>query len=381
MKVLIISKWYPNRNNPIAGIYVRDQAKILQTTNEILVLHLDEFSHKSKYVLEKEEDIDLTEGIPTYRILNPFSTLSKIGSITNLIGAIKAYSFITKEIGFTPDVLHAHTDLAGTAAVLIGKIYKIPVVITEHNTAYPRKLLRGTGLLRARLTLESANIVLPVSTALKGAIEDYGIKAKFQVVPNVVDTSLFTPTVETKKNNITHRLISVSLFDRSNKKGIPYLLEALSSLNNIRSDWIMDFVGDGPRREEYENMVAKMKLCERVTFHGLKSKKDVANIMKQCDLFILPSLYETFSIATAEALSCGIPVVATMCGGPEEYINDRVGALVPPGDSAALFKMINRTLDDLDKFDKCHISHYARERFSPEIVRKTIDLVYKDIIG
>jgi glycosyltransferase involved in cell wall biosynthesis len=111
---------------------------------------------------------------------------------------------------------------------------------------------------------------------------------------------------------------------------------------------------------EYEQAAAILSIAERITFHGMKSKQEVAEFMRQADLFVLPSLFETFSIVTAEALSTGIPVLATRCGGPEEFVNEDVGLVVPPGDEEALCKGLDYMMDNLEKFNPNKISSYAR---------------------
>jgi glycosyltransferase involved in cell wall biosynthesis len=106
----------------------------------------------------------------------------------------------------------------------------------------------------------------------------------------------------------------------------------------------------------------------------------VAEFVRQADLFVLPSLFETFSLATAEALAAGTPVLATRCGGPEEYITDDVGMLVPPGDTSALCKGLDYMLDHLETFSSEQISSYARKRFSPQTVGDKLHRLYIDCL-
>ena len=130
---------------------------------------------------------------------------------------------------------------------------------------------------------------------------------------------------------------------------------------------------------EYEQLTGELKLCDKVTFHGLKPKPAVAEFMRRADLFVLPSLFETFSAPAAEALATGTPVLATRCGGPEEFVVDDVGVLVSPGDADALRGGLDYMLDRLQRYSRRGLSQYARERFSLEVVGAKLHAVYQAV--
>ena len=117
-----------------------------------------------------------------------------------------------------------------------------------------------------------------------------------------------------------------------------------------------------------------------VTFRGARSKREVAQFMQQADLFVIPSLAETFSVPAVEALACGTPVLSTRCGGPEEFIVEDVGSLVPSGDANALFRGLDQMLDNLHLYSRQRISKFARERFSPDVVGAQLHAVYESLI-
>ena len=112
-----------------------------------------------------------------------------------------------------------------------------------------------------------------------------------------------------------------------------------------------------------------------------RAKKEVAEFMRLADFLVLPSLFETFSVVTAEALTSGIPVLATRCGGPEEFVTKDVGLLVPPGNTEALFNGLDYMLNNLERFNTEQISHYATEHFSPERVGEQLHRVYLECIA
>ena len=231
--------------------------------------------------------------------------------------------------------------------------------------------------MKAWLAFRLADAVLPVSHALQRAIKRYGIQARFHVIPNVVDTMLFLP--ESPRGGDPNRKRIRFVGQLRPVRGIPYLLHALPRLGQKRSDWRMDIVGDGEARSEYERLVGDLRLANRVAFHDLKSKREVAGFMRRADFPVLSSLCETFSAPAAEALAVGRPVLATRCGGSEEFISDDVGLLVGLGDADALCRGLDDMLDPVHRHSSPQIAQYARDRFAPQLVGAPLHAVYESL--
>src|SRR5262249_20027628 len=196
--------------------------------------------------------------------------------------------------GFRPDLLHAHVYDAGGPALLIGRLNRIPVVVMEHFSSFSRRLLGRVVVWKAWLAFRWADRVLPVSRALQHAIEAYGIHGAFLVIPNVADTALFRPPSGPRPTGAIRRFLFVGQLTPI--KGIPCLLEALRRLREQREDWQLDIVGDGPGRTEYEQLAIQSRLADKVVFHGLKTKTEVAEFMRQADVLVVPRLCATFSV-------------------------------------------------------------------------------------
>jgi glycosyltransferase involved in cell wall biosynthesis len=380
LKVLFITAWYPHRGQPVAGVFIREHAKAVRLYDDVVVVHCcgpaPKFNKGRLWRLEEETDETFTEGIKTYRLwLMPFP-IRLVADLVMIWGVFRAFRHIAAG-GFRPDIIHAHIYHAGFPAVFVGKVHHTPVIVTEQFTAFPRRLLRRESIRRARIAFQWAHMVTPVSESLKRAIESYGIKARFRVVPNVVDTRVFSPSLAPRPNCLPKRLLVVALLSSSHVKGVPYLLRALAQLQEQRNDWHLDVVGDGPARGEYLRLTDELGLGNKVSFHGLKPKREVAEFMRQADVFVVPSLFETFSAAAAEALASGTPVLTTRCGGPEEFVCDGVGVVVPPADERALCEGLDYILGHLNRFKSAEISRHAHERFSPERVGETLDAIYR----
>ncbi|GAW94017.1 glycosyltransferase [Calderihabitans maritimus] len=379
LKILFLPSWYPSARNSVAGIFVRDHAKAVNLYNDVVVLYSEGVTPLRRKLYEIAENNE--EGIRTLRIRYRKSLIPKTSYFIYLFVIFRAFRKLLRD-GFKPDVIHAHVYSAGVPAILLGKRYNIPVVISEHFSGFARKSLGCLEKTKAKFVFENADLVCPVSIDLKKHIKNYGIRARFRVVPNTVDMSIFSvaESARTKrdKEDLRKRMLVVALLD--SKKGVPYLLEAIAQLRVERDDFILDIVGDGPNRKEYEELANSLGLADIVYFHGTKKKEEVAEFMKQCDFFVLPSLYETFGVVLIEALACGKPVVTTNVGGPNEIVTSEVGKLVPPGNSKSLAKAIDYMLDHYQKYHPEKITRYARNRYSYEAIGREWDNVYRNVL-
>jgi glycosyltransferase involved in cell wall biosynthesis len=376
LKILVIAGWYPSKRNPVAGVFIKEHAKAASLYNDVVVLYSEGIDRSVKRVYEIDDFAE--DGLRTLRLRYRKSPIPKTTYFIYLWGMFGALRKLVRE-GWRPDVIHAHVYSAGVPAVLLGKRYGIPVVISEHFSGFPRGLVRGLERLRAKFAFEQASLVCPVSENLKKHIESYGIRTRFQVVPNVVDMSLFSPGCNPDKDIASREkhILFVGLLTPI--KEVPYLLEALTRIKEKRNDFILDVVGDGPNRTEYEELTNVLGLTKVVRFHGLKTKREVAEFMKRCDFFVLPSLFETFGVVLIEALACGKPVIATDIGGPNEIVTEGLGKLVPLGDVGALAQAIDFMLDHYHEYDPKRIAEYVQARYSYEAVGKQWDKIYTKV--
>ncbi|MFW2542732.1 glycosyltransferase family 4 protein [Primorskyibacter sp. 2E107] len=125
-------------------------------------------------------------------------------------------------------------------------------------------------------------------------------------------------------------------------KGLPVLLEALKALPG---DWRLTVIGDGPDRAALEAQAKGMP----VDFLGYKSQSEVADVLANTDVFVLPSFAEGVPVVLMEAMASGVPVVTTRIAGVPELVADGFsGRLVPPGDAAQLGAALTALLSDPD---------------------------------
>jgi len=376
LNVLFMTPWYPTKELPVAGVFVREHAKAVDLYDKVVVLHTPEHTRIPlllNWILDAETDESLTEGIPAYHLYYKRNTPRPVSYTNRIWSHVQTLKNLIAQ-GFRPDIIHAHVYRAGAMGIILGKLFKIPVVITEHYTAFPRRQLSKYSILEARFAFRFAKCVMPVSYSLMQSIRDYGMKANFQIVPCVVNTDIFYPREEDYKDSNTVSILFVGIL--SPAKGIPFLFEALAKLTIEWTLWSLDIIGDGPQKEDYIKLAHELGISQKIRWHGYKAKSEVAEIMRQADLLVLPSLWENLPSVIAEALTTGLPVVATNVGGVPEMIDTTNGRLVSPSDSEALSRAILDVGTHIKDFDRKKLIQTA-QRYTYQNVGLAYHKIYE----
>ncbi|HEX5173851.1 MAG TPA: glycosyltransferase [Gaiellaceae bacterium] len=384
MNVLFLTSWYPTADFTYGGVFVREHAKAVRDAgHRVVVVHLAGPTSqlgRDLWAMEEELDPTLTEGIETHHVSHRGVPVRGGSYPLYLWSALAAYRRL-RASGFRPDVIHAHVYGAGVPAAIIARRARVPLVITEQFTGFPRRTLSRAEARKARYAYRRAARALPVSRHLQEAIRSYGISGSFEVVPNVVDTLLFFAPGPERTSSAEHRLLFVGNLEPSQHKGFPTLLSALADLRARRSDWRLDVIGDGPEKTNYEKSSAELGLRELVTFHGSRPKSAIAEAMREADLFVLPSRFDNLPCVVVEALGSGLPVVSTTVGGIPELVDETSGRLVPPNDAAALADALDDVLATLEIFDRAAISAAARDRYSLGVVGEQLGRIYESVLA
>jgi glycosyltransferase involved in cell wall biosynthesis len=130
-------------------------------------------------------------------------------------------------------------------------------------------------------------------------------------------------------------------------KGVPVLLEALATVLESHPDAHLTIIGDGPERDQIEEVARQRGLDEAVVFTGYLSQAEVSDRLAKTDVFVLPSYAEGVPVTLMEAMGSGLPVVATQVGGVSELVEEGVnGFIVRPGDPDALAERLIELLGD-----------------------------------
>lgn len=370
--VLVVTTSYPSPRSPAAGSFVREHARSVADEYQLMILHLDRAPSLRRLRVERAD-----EDPPVIRVRFPERPTTLSYAALLAAGALGFRTVLRS--GFEPDLLHAHFLTAAVPTALLGRVHHLPVVVSEHWSVFlPDDPAELSAPLRmaARLTFGNAAAVLPVSEALKRGIADLGIDAQMRVVPNAVDTDLFAPPPP-RAPSVPARLLTVALFYEA--KGIDLLLEAVAQLRSERDDFVIDLVGDGALRDAYQELARDLGLDGVVTFHGLRTKAEIAELMRAADLYVLPSRFDNNPVALLEALVSGLPAVATDVGGVPELISDP--SLLAEPEPSSLARGIGHALDRLETFDRAAIGRDAAERFGKDAVGRALSAVYADALG
>ena len=133
-------------------------------------------------------------------------------------------------------------------------------------------------------------------------------------------------------------------------------------------------------RNNYKKITDEFGINEITRFHGYQNEYNIAKIYTNSHCYICSSNIETFGISIVEALSAGLPVIATKCGGPDEYLDSETGYQFPVNDAAALADKIKLMLTNYNKFDPTQIREKMKIKFSESVFRENLNNIYNDIL-
>ncbi len=382
MKILILTTNYPSENVPVSGNFVEHQTKALKKSgHDVKVLQLVPLFSNKKLIpnsFKKTENID---GIQVYRLWIISLSLFFFPLQSWLLKRRIKKKFQT--LDFDVDLIHAHFVVrAGIAASAIKEKFGIPYVITEHASFINRVLRLDFNNVKAAFF--NANAVISVSNYLKGIIQKILPTLPIKVIPNLVHISPFNQS-DVLDSQTTFRLVNISSMNKFEQdvKGLDILFSALKKtiLEDPNTTYHLTVIGSGLAFDDFKNLVDQLELAEYISFLGVLPYDEVMNQIKQHHTLIIASRKETFAVVGIEALSMGRPVIATKCGGPEEYITKEVGILIEPENPDQLCQAIQQIRNSYDTYSPDVLKTYVKERFSSEVIAKQIEEVYKKVLS
>ena len=180
-------------------------------------------------------------------------------------------------------------------------------------------------------------------------------KEKFSTIPIGINTELFHPVENIKRN--PHRIIVTNSADTP-LKGLYYLIHALRKVADTRPVELV-VVGTPKKNGIIEKMIHSLELKNHVRFTGRLDDGEFLLEYAKANLAVVPSLYEGFGLPVGEAMACGLPVICTTGGALPEVAGD-AAKLVPPGDATALARAILELLEDKNQREKMAEAGYNR---------------------
>ncbi|WP_316840677.1 glycosyltransferase [Pedobacter gandavensis] len=382
MHILIIPSFYPEKNTPVNGLFFKNQSKVLlHKVGKIGTVYTEQKSLKkvfsgineNLYQLTKEKE----DGLLTYRIrginlLNQYPLGSAIW-IKVTLSLVKKY---IAENG-KPDIIHAHNVFhAGRVAMACFKKHQIPYVITEHDSAYLLNDYTAEKLKIATRVLKSSAGNIAVSKNLATAIAKSCNVSPLQVIPNVVNLGLFQLDFSNRKED-QFKVISVGNLLKN--KGHHILIQAFKIFKDTGVNAALEIYGEGPEFENLSQLILDLDLSDCVTLKGKISPHNLVGCYQTSHCLVLPSFRETFGVVIIEAMACGLPVIATKSGGPEDIIIPGTGILIESGDILKMAASLSELHRNYSAFDPAEIRKFIERNYSEDVVADQLLSLYRAV--
>lgn len=376
MKVLVFTTVYPNSCQPNLGVFVRERmARVARLCDLRVVAPVPWFPFagliKEKYKA-RPPVVEIQDGVTVYHprfFLIP-GVCKWLDGFFLFLSSLWLVARLRREFAF--ELIDAHFSYPdGFAAVLLGKVFKVPVSITLRGTINRLIYFRARGPL-LKWALCEADRVFSVCRYLADlALQNTpGLdEKKIRVIPNGVDLGKFQVLDKLDSRRFLGlpegAPVLVSVGGLVDRKGHHRVLEVLPELLRQVPDLVYVIVGggsvEGNNRDRLEGMIARAGLTERVRFSGEIPHSEVNRYLSAADIFVLPTQFEGWPNVFFEAMACGLPVVTTdVCGNGEIVRNGENGLLTPFGDRQALRDALSQAFST--DWDRAEIIRYAQSR-------------------
>ncbi len=373
--VLIISTGYPNIFEPLNGIFQKEQAEALAKKN-IQVGFLGICPISLKILLKKKRGYlklfqNNEEGVNNIIFYYPNIPFipNFMAWIALLVGTF-LFKRYKKQFGL-PQIIHIHGYQSGLLAKKISNQYQIPYLVTEHSSEFSENRLNKRELLLAAKVFENCDYRIAVSKYFCEVLQTK-FKVAFDYVPNMVNTNLFNK--REYQAPAKFKILSVGILN-DNKNQI-LILEALKQTDDIT----LSIVGDGPNLEKLKLYCRENKLEDRVSFLGFLAKPDLIKEMQTCSCLAISSFKETFGVVAIEAMSMGLPVISSRCGGPESIIIEGFNGYLFDLTPDSMLQAIKTTKEKYAQFSATKIKEFIEQNFSESAICDILINIYKKLV-
>lgn len=297
------------------------------------------------------------------------NTVPRIPSISTLL---KLYRFLRSE---KPDVVHGACAEGIFFGLLAGWLARVPTRIGEEigipSHSRMARILFG-------LVYRTAYKAYGISLAVSAYLQKYEVKAsKVETIYYPIDVAAIIPS----RVRASPPYVIATVCRLEEVKNLPSLLYLMVELQKRRprENFEAWFLGDGSQRASLEKLAADLELNQVVRFFGYLERP--LEVLKDADLFILPSFKEGFGLACIEAIQCGIPVVVSRSGGMTEYISDGVnGYLFEPTSPEELLEKTEKVID-LSSSERAELTsralHTIMNLFHPDRYLENLNCLYR----
>jgi len=269
---------------------------------------------------------------------------------------------------------------SGLAGYWLKKRFHIPLLIKCHTPYFQNtrwffeRPQNPVYYFLAIFLLCHSDMVQVESQLLAQSLMAIGIsKRKIQVCPTPIKTNLFDEPPTFSDRPFQQKLLSVGRLISA--KGVSNLLKAVHTLVDWRKDPKLVIAGEGPLRSPLEKQAVRLRIENRVSFRGFVSQQTLPSLYKECDVFVLPSLYDSRPKVLVEAALSGLPIITTRVGSVSDLVREEETALiVPPNDPKALARSICELIDDPNRARAMGLKgrEFAHERFNRDKMKDAV---------
>jgi len=345
----------------------------LQGNHHVLTVYEDPYLENKNFEITYDQESSVNQIFIFFR----GNRAKWINSLKKLYYFYLGYQFFVRNYG-KPDLIHAHIFLyAGMVAWMIKFLHKIPYIITEHSSFFFRPELPSELKWVLASAAKKASFILPVSDHLKSSMVKHHIDGNFQIIGNVIDCQIFQPIQKNEPKN-DFQFLHISGF--TPEKNLQEILLAVKLLSETRDDFILRIAGDGDL-SLVQKMVTDSGIPQKlIEIKGEMTEADVAREMQACDVFLMYSHFETFSVVTAEALATGKPVIFSDI--PAKALFEPSGGLiiVKPNDPTALAKTMDNVIEHPPSPDPASLHQFIAERYGKDAISAQLTAVYNEVI-
>jgi len=394
MKILMFASWYPDKEKIGRGIFFKEQAEMLsEMGHEISVIvaerkpftYLLKMKDIYKSIFCKHSSIEVENGITVYRSnkykLFPLKIFPALIIPFLIYDSKRMFNRYLAKNG-KPDIIHAQSAIhGGFIASRITDKYQIPLVITEHRSNYFNKKIPLIYKIETIICSKKVYKYIFVSESLKQAVKNMvGKNNHFKnvVIGNYVHDIFFNVPIKESNTNVFVFCTVGNLIKIKDHKSL--IISFFLAFKNIKNVHLL-IVGEGKERQSLEKLIFELKIKDKVTFLGYKTRIELVEILSLSNSFVFSSKNETFGLALAEATAVGLPVISTNCGGPSGIISNKNGYLVPVGDRDLFAKKMFELYINYKKFNRLEIRKECQKKYGRLSIGTQIENVYKECLG
>jgi glycosyltransferase involved in cell wall biosynthesis len=373
MKVLILPSWYP----PDGGQFFQDHAEGLSEAGfevDVLVnrmIRVGRLRHAERRLYKKFRVTDYkgTRIIRSYKLR--FRGNETRAAHRWARSTLRVFGNYLSRFG-KPDVILAHSAMwAGYAAAMISEKFGIPYIINEHRGRFAVLSKQAEAMLKSsyRPLLETAyqgaSKVVAVSKALHFGIRKYvPEETQLLAIPNLVDTDFFS----LPRPRIQEPFVILSVGRLVAEKGMDLLIEAFDLFAEDHPDAELRIVGEGEGELELKEMASRSNHPSRITFVGQIPPEGIREELQFANVLAVANRIEAFGVVFVEAMSTGLPVLATKTGGPDSIVPDYAGFLAACESVPSLFVGLKNIYSNYHKYDPVKIRRHVVKNFSKKAV-------------